>query len=61
MNQINTEIASKASFDKIRYAQCWEDADILLEGLNIQEGDVCIGIASAGENCLSMLTKIPRK
>lgn len=57
----NTEIAGKAAFDTIRYAQCWEDADILLEGLNIQEGDVCLGIASAGENCLSMLTRNPAK
>lgn len=56
-----TEIATKASFEKIRYAQCWEDADVLLEGLNIQEGDVCLGIGSAGENCLSMLTKNPAK
>jgi S-adenosylmethionine-diacylglycerol 3-amino-3-carboxypropyl transferase len=57
----NTEIATKASFDKIRYAQCWEDADILLNGMNIQEGDVCLGIGSAGENCLSMLTRNPSK
>lgn len=56
-----TEIAGKASFEKIRYAQCWEDADILLEGLNIQEGDVCLGIGSAGDNCLSMLTRNPAK
>ena len=61
MSKINTEIAAKASFDKIRYAQCWEDADILLEGLNIQEGDTCLGIASAGENCLSMLSRNPAK
>lgn len=57
----NTEVAAKATFDQIRYAQCWEDADILLEGLNIQEGDVCLGIGSAGENCLSMLTRNPSK
>jgi len=57
----NTEIADKVSFDKIRYAQCWEDADILLEGLDIQAGDVCLGIGSAGENCFSMLTKNPAK
>jgi len=40
---MNTEIAAKVAFDQIRYAQCWEDADILLEGLNINEGDVCLG------------------
>jgi S-adenosylmethionine:diacylglycerol 3-amino-3-carboxypropyl transferase len=61
MNKMNTEIAAKVVFDQVRYAQCWEDADILLEGLNIQEGDVCLGIGSAGENCLSMLTRSPKK
>jgi len=45
----------------IRYAQCWEDADILVEGLDIQPGDVCLSIASAGENSLSMLVKNPAR
>ncbi len=57
----DTEIAAKASFSAIRYAQCWEDADILLQGLDIQEGDVCVGIGSAGDNCLSLLTKKPSR
>ncbi|MDR2548617.1 MAG: BtaA family protein [Desulfobulbus sp.] len=57
----DTEIAAKASFDAIRYAQCWEDADILLQGLDVQEGDVCLGIGSAGDNCLSLLTRHPKR
>ncbi|MBM9612806.1 BtaA family protein [Desulfobulbus rhabdoformis] len=57
----DTEIAAKASFTTIRYAQCWEDADILLQGLEVQEGDVCVGIGSAGDNCLSLLTKNPER
>lgn len=56
-----TEIAAKARFNAIRYAQCWEDADILLQGLDVQEGDVCVGIGSAGDNCLSLLTKNPSR
>ena len=28
---MQTEIVQKTSFSTIRYAQCWEDADILLE------------------------------
>lgn len=58
---MSSEIADRADFDIIRYAQCWEDADILLEGLNIQADDVCLSIASAGENSLSMLTQNPSK
>jgi len=61
MDKNNTEIAKKVAFDQIRYAQCWEDADILLEGLSIKEGDVCLGVGSAGENCLSMLTCNPAR
>ena len=55
-----TEAAARADFTSIiRYAQCWEDADVLLEGLDIQPGDVCLSIASAGDNALSLLTRSP--
>ena len=45
----------------IRYAQCWEDADILMTGLDIRPGNVCLSIASAGENSLSMLVHDPAR
>jgi S-adenosylmethionine-diacylglycerol 3-amino-3-carboxypropyl transferase len=57
-----SEAAAHADFTShIRYAQCWEDADILLEGLAAQPGDVCISIASAGDNSLSLLTTQPSR
>ena len=56
-----SEVANKAAFNGIRYAQCWEDADILLEGLDVGPGDVCVSIASAGDNALAMLTKDPER
>lgn len=43
----------------IRYAQCWEDADVLLKALSIQNGAHCLSIASAGDNTLAMLTQAP--
>jgi S-adenosylmethionine-diacylglycerol 3-amino-3-carboxypropyl transferase len=55
------EITSRADFEKIRYAQCWEDADILLEALDIQPGDTCLSIASGGDNTLAMLAKSPAR
>ncbi len=61
MTQLNAEISGRANFERIRYAQCWEDADILLEGLDVQPGDTCLSIASAGENTLSLLTKNPAR
>ncbi len=56
-----SEIESHAEFSAIRYAQCWEDADILLDALQIQPGDVCVSIASAGDNALAMLAKNPSR
>lgn len=50
-----SEAARHADFSAIRYAQCWEDADILLAGLAIRPGDTCLAIASAGDNALAML------
>jgi S-adenosylmethionine-diacylglycerol 3-amino-3-carboxypropyl transferase len=58
---MSSEITKHADFERIRYAQCWEDADVLLEALNIQQGDVCIAIASAGDNALAMLSKNPSR
>ncbi|HVO83173.1 MAG TPA: DUF3419 family protein [Syntrophobacteria bacterium] len=52
---MSSEIGEKADFSIIRYAQCWEDADILLEALAIQPGHTCVAIASAGDNALAML------
>ncbi len=52
-------IASQADFSRIRYAQCWEDADILLEALRIRPGATCVSIASAGDNSLALLTADP--
>jgi S-adenosylmethionine-diacylglycerol 3-amino-3-carboxypropyl transferase len=50
------EAAVHADFTSIlRYAQCWEDADILVDGLDIVPGDCCLSIASAGDNSLSLL------
>jgi len=56
---MDSEAARHADFSTIRYAQTWEDADILLEALNIQSGDTCVAIASAGDNVLSMLSQNP--
>lgn len=56
-----SEAAAKADFTIIRYAQVWEDADILLEALDIQPEDECLSIASAGDNALAMLAKGPAK
>jgi S-adenosylmethionine-diacylglycerol 3-amino-3-carboxypropyl transferase len=50
-----SEIIAKADFSQIRYAQCWEDADILVAALNLQHGGNCLSISSAGDNALALL------
>jgi S-adenosylmethionine-diacylglycerol 3-amino-3-carboxypropyl transferase len=56
---MTSEATVSADSSIIRYAQCWEDADVLLEALDVQPGDVCLSIASAGDNTLAILTRNP--
>lgn len=50
---------SNVDFGLIRYANCWEDADILLQGMSLQAGANVLCIASAGDNALSLLATQP--
>ncbi|MCW8962573.1 MAG: BtaA family protein [Gammaproteobacteria bacterium] len=58
---MTSEIQDRADFSAIRYAQCWEDADILLPALAIRPGDTCMAIASAGDNALAMVAQGARQ
>lgn len=58
---MTSEILTKANFTRIRYAQCWEDADILLAALEIQPHHVYLSVASAGDNTLALLSKGPQR
>jgi S-adenosylmethionine-diacylglycerol 3-amino-3-carboxypropyl transferase len=51
----STEAATRADFSRIRYAQVWEDADVLLAALDVQPADTVVSIASAGDNALALL------
>jgi S-adenosylmethionine-diacylglycerol 3-amino-3-carboxypropyl transferase len=61
MNDVHAELVEEVDFTIIRYAQCWEDADVVLEALQVQPGDVCLSVASAGDNTLSLLAKDPSR
>jgi len=58
---MRNQAAQHVNLPQLRYAQCWEDADILLEALNLQPGCMCLSIASAGDNTLAILSKKPSK
>lgn len=53
------KLTEKVSFDLIRYANCWEDADVLLEGLKPVPGSKILSIGSAGDNSFSLLITDP--
>lgn len=52
-----TEVEGRARFTQLRYAQCWEDADVLVAGLTVRPGDTVLSIASAGDNTLALLAE----
>lgn len=43
----------------IRYANVWEDPNLLIEGLGIRSGHKVLSIASAGDNALALLSQDP--
>ncbi len=55
------EAARHADFSAIRYAQVWEDADVLVAALDPQPGQTLLSIASAGDNALALLARGPAK
>lgn len=48
-------IKDRADFGRVRYANCWEDADVLCAALQPAEGKRFLSIASAGDNSFSLL------
>ena len=58
---MRSEAAARADFSTIRYAQVWEDADVLLAALEPRGGEVHLSIASAGDNVLALLTTRPAR
>lgn len=48
------QLEDRVQFDFIRYANCWEDADILYEALQPAPGKRILSIASGGDNCFAL-------
>jgi len=53
---MKTEIQDHAEFNAVRYANCWEDADILMSAME-PAGRRCLSIGSAGDNSFSLLAE----
>ena len=56
---MNEKLTEKVSFEFIRYANCWEDAELLLEGFALQPGEKVLSVASAGDNSFLLLVQDP--
>lgn len=48
-------IENRAEFSYVRYANCWEDTEILYDALAPDKGKRILSIASAGDNSLALL------
>lgn len=55
-----TKQLENIAHDYIRYANCWEDADLLVQSLDVQKQDKVLSIASAGDNSFSLLSASPQ-
>ncbi|TLV02919.1 DUF3419 family protein [Dyadobacter luticola] len=55
---MSQKLTDVVDFGLIRYANCWEDADILVEALS-DRGKKNLSIGSAGDNSFSLLTTDP--
>lgn len=53
-------LTETVDFSSIRYANCWEDADILLSALQLKPGKKVLCVASAGDNALALLSTRPQ-
>lgn len=54
-----SEQLNKVRHDYIRYANCWEDADILCTSLAIEPNNRVLSIGSGGDNSFSLLLNDP--
>lgn len=53
------EPLASVNHDYLRYGNCWEDADLLLKALEVNETSRILSIASAGDNSFSLLSQSP--
>lgn len=54
-------IQDRADFDYIRYAQLWEDADVLNAAMGDVAGGELVSICSAGDNAIGLLLLDPAR
>jgi len=53
-NGATSELRERVDFDIVRYANCWEDADVLCEALRPAAGSRLVSVASGGDNSFAL-------
>lgn len=54
-------ITDRADFDRIRYAQAWEDADVLTGAMGDVAGGDLVSVCASGDNALALLLCDPAR
>jgi len=57
----DSPVAARARFDRVRYAQAWEDADVLTAAMGDVSGQQLVSVCSSGDNALALLLLDPAK
>ena len=57
METKQSHVAERVDFSEVRYANCWEDADILCDAIQPRSGTRVLSIGSAGDNALALLAE----
>ena len=58
---MSKEHLENIDFNFIRYANCWEDPEILIEAFELNQNSEVISIASGGDNCFSLAAQGPKR
>lgn len=55
----DSPVAARARFDRVRYAQAWEDADVLTAAMGEVSGQRLVSVCASGDNALALLLLDP--
>ncbi len=56
---MSSEVAARMTLGRVSHGRVRENADLLLNALEVRPGDRCLSIASAGDNALALLLADP--
>jgi S-adenosylmethionine-diacylglycerol 3-amino-3-carboxypropyl transferase len=58
---VKSKILQRPAFERLLFAQCWEDPQMDFEALNVNRDSVVLSVTSGGCNTLSLATREPAR